>query len=91
MQRLDWMQKLVDGMDLSDEILPGVPIVEIAGDDRVLIEKHEGVKEYSCEKICVKVKYGIVCVWGFGLNLSKMTQERLVISGQIDCVQLRRR
>ena len=35
-------------------------IVEIAGDRRVLIENHFGVKEYSREKIGVKVKYGLV-------------------------------
>ena len=90
MQRTNWMQKLLDGMDLMDETLPGIPVVEIAGENRVLIENHEGVNEYSLERIGVKVKYGQVWICGCGLKLSKMTQERLVISGRIDCVQLKR-
>ena len=45
------LQRLADGADLSAEPLPGQPIVEIAGDRRVLIENHFGVKEYSREKI----------------------------------------
>lgn len=87
----NWMQKLADEADLSAEPLPGVPVVEIAGECRVLIERHGGVTEYSRERICVKVRYGIVCVCGCSLELTRMTRQQLVISGRIDCVQLQRR
>ena len=85
------LQRLADGADLSAEPLPGQPIVEIAGDRRVLIENHFGVKEYSREKIGVKVKYGLVCVCGCNLELVRMTKEQLLISGRIDAVTLIRR
>ena len=91
MQRVNWMQKLADGVDLSGEPLPGMPIVEIAGECRVLIERHGGVTEYSRERISVKVRYGTVTVCGCGLELTRMTREQLVISGRIDGVQLQRR
>ena len=91
MQRRNWMQRIADGADLSAEALPGVPVVELAGECRVLIERHGGVIEYSRERISVKVRYGTVCVCGSGLELTCMTQEQLVISGRIDCVQLQRR
>ena len=82
------LQRLADGADLSAEPLPGQPIVEIAGDRRVLIENHFGVKEYSREKIGVKVKYGLC---GCDLELIRMTKEQLIISGRIDAVTLIRR
>ena len=91
MQSLNWVQRLADGADLMGETLPYVPIVEIAGDKRVLIEHHKGMTEYSRERICVKVHYGIVCICGCGLRLSQMTREQLVVSGQIDGIQLYRR
>lgn len=91
MQRRNWMQRIADGADLSAEALPGVPVVELAGECRVLIERHGGVIEYSRERISVKVRYGTVCVCGSGLELTCMTREQLVISGRIDCVQLQRR
>lgn len=91
MQRVNWMLKLADGADLSGEPLPGMPIVEIAGECRVLIERHGGVTEYSRERISVKVRYGTVTVCGCGLELTRMTKEQLVISGRIDSVQLQRR
>lgn len=86
-----WVQRIADGADLSAEPLPGVPVVELAGEHRVLIERHGGVTEYSPERICVKVRYGKVCISGCGLELTCMTREQLVISGRIDCVQLLRR
>lgn len=37
--------------DLQDEPLPGLPLVEIAGDCRVLVERHMGVTEYGKERL----------------------------------------
>lgn len=91
MAKGDWMQRLTDQMDLTGEPLPGVPVVELAGDRRVLIERHGGVTQYGREKICVKVRYGLVQVCGCGMELTRMTREQLVISGRIDSVHLLRR
>ncbi len=85
------LQRIADGADLPGEPLPGQPIVEIAGDRRVLIENHFGVKEYSRERIGVKMRYGLLAVCGCGLELTRMTGEQLVISGRIDCVSIQRR
>lgn len=90
-EKRHWAQRLADSADLDAEPLPGVPVVELAGEHRVLIERHGGVTEYSCERICVKVRYGTVAVSGCNLELTRMTREQLVISGRIDCVQLLRR
>lgn len=84
-------ERLADGADLSGEVMPGVPVVELAGDRRVLIERHGGVTQYSCEKICVKVRYGQVTVNGCDLELASMTRDQLVITGRINSVQLLRR
>ncbi len=91
MQKMNWLQRLADRADLLGESLPGVPLLEIAGDCRVLIEEHKGVTEYSKEQICIKVSYGLVCICGCGLELIKMSREQLAISGRIDCVKLQRK
>lgn len=87
----DWLMRLTEGMDLPAEAVPGQPLVELAGDCRVLIENHMGVTAYSGETICVKVKYGLVSVAGCGLELVRMTSDQLVIAGQIDGIRLLRR
>lgn len=85
------LDRLTEEADLAGEPLPGQPIVELAGDRRVLIENHFGVKEYGSQRITVKVKYGCVCICGCGLELQRMTREQLVICGRIDSVTVQRR
>ena len=84
-------ERLADDVDLASEPLPGPPLVALAGERRVLIENHLGVKAYSRESILVKVKFGCICVCGSGLELTRMTREQLLIRGKIDSVALQRR
>lgn len=74
--------------DVMDEPLPTLPLVEIAGNSRVLVENHRGVSEYGCNVIRVKVKFGSICVEGSGLELAQMTKGQLVICGCIEKVLL---
>lgn len=90
-QNGDWLQRLVDRTGLESEALPGLPILEIAGDRRVLIEHHSGVLEYCPEQIRIRVAYGSVCVTGYGLELVRMSHQQLVITGRIESVCLQRR
>lgn len=85
------MTRLAEDLDLPGEAAPGQPLIELAGDSRLLMEHHRGVTQYSCEEICVKVSYGHVQIRGCGLELSRMTARQLVISGRIDSVALFRR
>lgn len=86
-----WIQRIADGANLYGESLPGVPVMELAGDRRVLIERHEGVMEYGPEQICIRVKFGMLCISGCGLELRQMTRQQLIISGRIDCIRIHRR
>ena len=86
-----WMQRLADRADLQGEVLPGQPGVEIFGEQRVLIEHHNGVIEYTREKIRVKMRYGCLCICGSSLELARMNVDQLIISGSIDSVNIIRR
>lgn len=90
-QRAKILDRVARGTDLITESLIMQPLVELAGERRVLIENHNGVTQYNTCEICVKVKYGEVCVHGAELELARMTSEQLVITGRIDSVQLCRR
>lgn len=85
------LDHLSEAADLQDEAIPGLPLIEIMGDRRVLIEHHCGVTEYGCEQISVKVKQGSVCIYGSKLELALMTKEQLIICGFIEGVKLIRR
>lgn len=73
---------------LQDEPIPGLPLIEIVGDCRVLIERHLGVTEYGKEKIVIKVRQGAICVSGSCMELIRMTKNQLVIKGTIFSVSI---
>ncbi len=89
-RKRSFVDRLAAVTDLQDEPIPGLPLVEIAGDRRVLIENHQGVTQYGRQSIQVRVKFGAVCICGAGLELARMTRGQLVISGRIDSVSLLR-
>ena len=76
---------------VDPELFPIVPIVELAGSHRVLVENHLGVIQYSTEKIGIKMKYGEIQINGCGLTLEQMTRVKLVVTGRIDGICLHRR
>lgn len=77
--------------DLPGEPLPGQSLLELTGDRQVLIENHRGVTQYSRERIGVKVGFGELLVCGYGLELARMSQGQLVVTGAVDSIQLCRR
>lgn len=91
MEKRNWAQRLTGGLDLTGESLPGMTVAELAGDQQVLVEGHRGVTEYCRERVTVKVGYGFLSITGCGLELRQMSRQQLVVSGRIDCIQLRRK
>lgn len=84
---LDYLSDRTD----DPEVLPVLPVVELAGSNRVLVENHLGVVLYSGEAVGIRVKYGVLQVCGCGLLLRHMTKTKLVITGRIDQITLIRR
>lgn len=87
----DLLSRLTEDLELPGEILPGQSLVELVGDSRVLVENHQGVTEYSHCRIGATVSFGRVLVCGENLELARMTQRQLVITGRVEGVTLMRR
>ena len=71
--------------------LPGLPLIEICGQNRMLIENHRGIAGYGSCEIQVKVRFGRIVVCGEKLKVTNMSKEKLVITGKICTVNLRGR
>jgi len=76
--------------DMAAQPMPGVPIVEMAGNKRLLIENHQGVMEYGKSRISILVKFGKIHVTGTDLEISYMSRQQLIITGCIDAVSIER-
>ena len=74
----------------ANDLKPGIPIVEICGTSRVLIENHFGIAAYSCDTVAVNVTEGRITVCGENLRLTRMNKGKLVICGNIHSVNMQR-
>ncbi len=63
-------------------------LIELVGDQRILIENHHGMAAYSKQMISVKTSYGMVGITGRGLRIQQMTKNRIVIGGYIEEIYL---
>ena len=88
MKKNSILDKMAIVVDLPGEAIPGQPLIEVAGERRVLIENHRGVVQYGESEICLRVSYGFVKVLGCGLRLLRMTRQQVIICGKIDGIEL---
>ena len=89
MGRHNFWDRFADSVSSETVSMSRLPLVELYGGKRILIENHCGVLAYTDNSICVKVKCGQVCVCGSNLNLAMMSRERLVICGRIESVHMK--
>ena len=76
-------EKLMCAANLQSETLPGVPLIEMYGSSRVFVENHGGISLYTSEEIGVNTKIGTILIRGKNLKISCISDQHLVISGQI--------
>lgn len=88
--RKNIVQQILDKANLQDECIPGNPVVELLGDSRILIENHRGIVEYTRNCIRIRVCYGTLGINGGNLKLRQMTAGRLLITGKIDSIDVKR-
>ena len=82
--------KLPELLALPDQALPGVPIIEVYGDRRVLVEGRCAVIRYDSECVQLRNSYGCVSVVGCGLQMTELTYNRMIITGTICNISISR-
>lgn len=80
--------KAIDAADLETDLIPGTGIIEVIGNNRVLVENHISITEYTDSTVCIRMKFGCACIHGTDLIIHKMCKEQLVIAGNISCIKL---
>ena len=87
-QRKTDASRFLDSISKKTDLIPGVPLLEIAGQCRVLLENHRGIIAYSPSQVTVRVQFGSYCIHGCALKIARMGKDQLVIQGRIEMVQL---
>ena len=83
--------RILDTTQLEADIKPGVSILEMINNERLLIEKHKSVIGYTADKIVISMLYGQLYVSGQGLHLAKLGRDQLVINGKIQSITVQSR
>ena len=89
MGRSRFLPSVPDAIARCGTPLPGIPLVEVCNNRRILIENHQGVVAYQNSEIIVKVRSGNICVCGDQLQLVRMSRYQLVITGVITSIHFK--
>ena len=82
------LSRAAELFDLPADGLGGVPRVELTGKGELRMEGHRGILAYGPEEIHISGGRLVVRVRGSGLELRAMTPTELLITGEIDGVEL---
>lgn len=66
----------------------GKTLLELLGQQRLVVEHHRGIACYGDEEIIIKASFGLVSVTGHNMRLCCMSREQLCIRGKIEEIKL---
>lgn len=87
-QRKDWFEKLINFFELPSDVLLDLPRLVMSGNEKLVIENHRGLLEYTNEIVRVDTTHGEICITGEDLNLVSIEQEEIWLEGRINRVEL---
>ena len=73
-------------LEIPQEISTNEPKITIAGFKKMLIENYKVILEYQDIYIRIKTYIGIVNITGFNLKLGEMTDDDIIVTGNIETV-----
>lgn len=82
------LEKTAEVFDLPGDLVAGLPRVEITGRRELRMENHKGILAYGSEEIHISGGRLILKVRGKGLELRSMNSSELLITGEIQGVDL---
>lgn len=79
---------LGEALAIPQETYSDQPLTQLRGRRNAVVENHNGILEYTDERVKIAVKRGSVCVIGAGLRIAQMTRSRVEIRGSIQRLEL---
>jgi len=82
-RRSGLLESAADTFDLPGEVLLDLPRLTVTGGQRVMVENHQGLMDYSPETIVVAGGRVTLKIIGSSLELRAMTAGALLITGDV--------
>ena len=77
-------------LEMPEEVYSNTPKLTITGFNEIVLENYKGILEYEEFFASISTYIGIVNISGQNLNLEKMTNDDIKITGKIESVELER-
>lgn len=68
------------------DVVLGLPLITLEGSERLALENHQGVAEYTPTKLVALTVSGPVRVCGTGLKMVSLSKQSLVVQGALTSV-----
>lgn len=79
--------RITDAAGMPKDVLFGVPIVTIIGQNEICIENYRGILEYTDKLIRIQTKLGRIHVLGRNLQIEYYTNDEMKIVGHINLIE----
>ncbi len=76
-------ERITEALDMPKDLALNLPKLNMTGDKELYIENYKGIVEYSETLVRIKTTHHILKVTGKALQINTITDEDLLISGQI--------
>lgn len=73
-------------LEFPEEISNNEPKITIIGFKKIMIENYKGILEYENFFVRLNTTIGVLNINGFNLSLNEMTDEDLIITGNIESI-----
>lgn len=77
-------------LEMPEEVYSNTPKLTITGFNEIVLENYKGILEYEEFFASISTYIGVVNINGYNINLEKMTNDDIKITGKIESVELER-
>lgn len=77
-------------LEIPQEVYTNTPKITITGFNELILENYKGILEYEEFFASISTYIGVVNINGYNINLEKMTNDDIKITGKIESIELER-
>ncbi len=77
-----------DILEMPKEVYTNLPKLTVVGFEEMIIENYKSILEYEEFFVRINTHMGILNINGFNLNLEKLTNDDIKITGTIESIDL---
>ena len=75
-------------LEIPKEVYTNLPKITVVGFEEMIIENYKNILEYEEYFVQINTDIGILNINGFNLNLEKMTNDDIKITGTIESIDI---